>query len=441
MNDDVKLFNSKNEYLSNLYDNVEAYDFYRDIFPEGSFERKGIYSDNKANGIAVVIDNDKYKRVTVTDELSQIKDLIENDFVIFNGIGYFGKERTMYNSSLLYALIFDIDGLNDLNKLVNLLSHVTNGINPLPTYLVNSGHGVHLYYVFKEPIPLYNHMKEQLKRMKYHLTGKLWNMYVSNIQEVQYQGLNQGFRMVGSPTKFGKEHRIQAFRIGDKVDIDYLNSFIHEKEDKVKEMHYHSSLTLKEAAEKYPDWYERKIINKERTNSWTVKRDLYDWWIDKVKEGATYGHRYFCIMALSIYAIKCNISYKELEEDALSLIPFLNNLNPLEPFTSQDVLSALNSYDESYKNFPRDDIEKITAIDIPKNKRNGRSQQLHLRIARSTLDIMNEENGSPLQGRKSKREEVTKFIEMNPGLNPTELAKELGVSRTTIYKYLKNERP
>ena len=148
---------------------------------------------------------------------------MNHDFVILNALSYFGNERTMRNATLMYAMIFDIDGLSDLNKLKNLISHVTGKerINPRPTYLVNSGHGFHLYYVFKEPIPLYNHLKEPLKRMKYHLTGRLWNKYVSDIEEPQYQGLNQGFRMVGSPTKFGTDYRLTAFKIGDKIDLDY----------------------------------------------------------------------------------------------------------------------------------------------------------------------------------------------------------------------------
>lgn len=431
--EDASLFIEKNEYLENMYSSVEPYFFYRDIFPKGSFERQGYYDDNKPNGIAVIINKDKFKRVTITDELNQVEELIKNNFVILNGIGYFGKERTMRNGSMLHAMIFDIDGLSDMSKLKNLISHVSTGISPLPTYIVNSGHGVHLYYVFEEPIPLYNHLKEPLKKMKYLLTARLWNMYVSDIKEVQYQGLNQGFRMVGSPTKFGKDHRVTAFKVGEKVTLDYLNNFISEEADKVKHIQYKSTMSLSEAKEKFPDWYQKKIIEKRKDSYWVVKEDLYLWWIRKIKDGATYGHRYFCIMALSIFAVKCNISYDRLKRDAMDLIPFLNNLNPEEPFTEKDVLSALNSYSDSYKNFPREDIEKITAIEIPKNKRNGRPQKLHLQIARATRDIVNPD----WRGNKSKEELVIQYIKENPRESPTQIARALNVSRPTVYKYLK----
>lgn len=430
---DVDLFISKNKYLKELYEEVNYKDFYRDIFPEGSFERKMKYSDRKGNGIAVVIEDESYRRTTITDDLKEIDKLIENQFVISNGISYFGKERTLRNATLMYAMIFDIDGLSDLNKIVNLNSHIVNDISPKPTYLVNSGHGVHLYYVFEEPIPLYNHLKEPLRRLKYVLTSRLWNMYVSDIKEIQYQGLNQGFRMVGSPTKLGFDYKLSAFKTGEKISLDYLNKYVSDDKDKIKTTDYVSTMTLEESKLAYPDWYHRKITNKEDSKTWVIKRDLYDWWIRKIKDGATYGHRYFCIMALSIYAIKCNIPYDELEKDAIELIPFLNKLNPEEPFSLNDVLSALNSYDESYKNFPREDIAKITAIDIPENKRNGRTQEQHLQIARATRDIVNPD----WRGNKSKEVIVRDYIEKHPNKTPTEISRELQVSRPTVYKYMK----
>ena len=443
MQNDIALFNEKNDYLSEVFKEVNYRDFYRDLFPIGSFERKGIYEDKKGNGIAIAVNADRHSRYTVTDELSEIDDLIDNDFVVMNGISYFGKQRIMKNANLMYALIFDIDGISDMGNLKTLIHHFNSDITPKPTYLVNSGHGVHLYFVFKEPIPLYNHLKEPLKRLKYDLTKKIWNPYVSNIKEVQFQGLNQAFRMVGSPTKFGKNYRLKAYKTGDKVELDYLNKFVFEKENMVLETSYKSELTLEQAKEKYPDWYERKIVNQEDKGSWTVNRALYDWWIEQIQTGATYGHRYFCVMALSIYAVKCDIPFEELEKDAYSLIPALNNIRPDEPFTKHDIDSALKAYDPSYKNFPRADIEKITSITIPKNKRNYRSQKDHIQIMNAMKNIKRElgelNEGRP-KGSGTKEKLVKDFIKKNPDKSVTEIARELNVSRPTVYKYLKKSK-
>jgi len=36
-----ELYREKNEHLEKFLEPVEPYEFYREIFPEGSFERKG----------------------------------------------------------------------------------------------------------------------------------------------------------------------------------------------------------------------------------------------------------------------------------------------------------------------------------------------------------------------------------------------------------------
>ena len=42
------LYREKNEHLTRFLEPVEPYEFYREIFPEGSFERKGHYEDGRA---------------------------------------------------------------------------------------------------------------------------------------------------------------------------------------------------------------------------------------------------------------------------------------------------------------------------------------------------------------------------------------------------------
>ncbi len=80
-----ELYREKNEHLEKFLEPVEPYEFYREIFPEGSFERKGHFEDRKGNGIAVTVaksevdkatgialqieGDGKAKRCTVTDEL------------------------------------------------------------------------------------------------------------------------------------------------------------------------------------------------------------------------------------------------------------------------------------------------------------------------------------------------------------------------------------
>ena len=56
---DKQLFKMKNEWLGQFYEEVKPKDFYRAVFPEGSFEREGHPEDEKCNGVLTVIEGEK----------------------------------------------------------------------------------------------------------------------------------------------------------------------------------------------------------------------------------------------------------------------------------------------------------------------------------------------------------------------------------------------
>lgn len=105
--------------LENSFKEVYASDFYRDIFPIGSFEEKGVYKKGKYNGIAVsiVAGDSKAKRYTVTDDLEIIDTLVEtDDFCIMSPISYAGKSRKSEFARFLYAMAIDLDGVDTLDE-------------------------------------------------------------------------------------------------------------------------------------------------------------------------------------------------------------------------------------------------------------------------------------------------------------------------------------
>lgn len=123
-------------------------------------------------------------------------------------ISYIGKERISCNARILYALTIDLDGViikKDGNPFgLRTLFHQINDIDrlPMPTFLVYSGTGLHLYYVFEESIMLFPDAVKQLQKYKRELTRLIWQGYITNLENnVQYESLFQGFRVVGSITK------------------------------------------------------------------------------------------------------------------------------------------------------------------------------------------------------------------------------------------------
>ena len=428
------------KYLEQYYDELEPFDFYRNIFPIGDLEEAGKQEQGKYNAIAVELfpKDSKYKafNYVITDDLEKLNQLLSSDnFIIISPISYIGKNRTADNARYIYAMAIDLDGITEEHYLIDLLHQIKIEYIPKPTYIVWSGTGIHLYYQFIKPIPCYKHITDRLSELKKALTNKIWNTYTTSLSnKIQLESLFQGFRLVGGITKNG--NRTRAFSIGDKVSIDYLNDFV-EKEYRLLDFEYKNDLTLEKAKKLYPEWYEKRIINKEKRGRWITNKAVYDWWKRKLTAEIKEGHRYYGVMVLAVYAKKCNIPFDRLEQDAYGLIELMEQLTITEEnhFTTDDILSALEMYNDNYITFPIDSITMLTDINIEKNKRNYRKQEIHLKLARANKMILKEEGLMKKEGRPSKEKIVIEWRIKNPTKKKSDCIKETGLSKPTVSKH------
>ena len=439
-------------YLYTYYDEVEPIEFYRDIFNH-DLQEKGNFEQGRYNGIAVEVTKEKKEdgknkilRHTITDDLEKINEMIQRDnFCLMSPISYVGKSRNSDNARVLYALTIDLDGVIILEDgrpqgIIDLF-HQIEKIHriPLPTYIVSSGTGLHLYYVFKKPILLYKNVVEQLQKYKHRLTDIIWQGYITKLEDnVQFESLFQGFRVVGTITKRGT--RARAFLTGEKVDFDYMNEFVSD-EYKVTDINYKSKLSLAAAKEKYPEWYEKRIVKKQAPNTWHCSRAVYDWWKNKILEGGKVGHRYYCLMCLSVYARKCGIDEKELEKDAFLLMDFLDDIsdNDDNRFTEGDVLDSLQAFQDKYITFPIDAISRLTDIRIDKNKRNGRQRAEHVKLM-NAMKIFKKSIGEEVKdgrpkGSGTKKNIISAWREQHPDGTKAECIRDTGISKPTVYKW------
>ena len=412
-------------------------------------EQPGFY---KSNPIMVYQKEKKIRRkIVYVDELDALlREAAEADWAFLGGCTYFGKANKQQNASKLHALIFDIDGVT-VDTLTNFFftCDCTNDIYPRPNYISLSGHGVHLYYVFDKPIDLYPEVKMQLKELKYSLTVKLWNKYTSTEKKIQYQGINQSFRVFGSKCKASSQRkRCKVFSYRKELwHVEDLAQYGIPKIDFKILKKYDTKYPLQKAKELFPEWYEKVVINGDHSPTyWRISEKvhgndpyaLYHWWLKKIKAGASVGHRYFCLMTLAIYAAKCDLPYKILEKDAGELQQFFNAMSHEKPFSIYDMWSALDCYDERYKTFPADDIARLTAIPIKKNKRNYRKQDLHLKLARANRDILQMEKGTrwdEYNGRKPKKDIVEEWRKSHPDGKKADCIRDTGLSKPTVYRW------
>lgn len=436
------------EKLIKRFEPVEPMTFYREIFPAGELDEWGANTKGKYAAIAVEIlkqphDKQLIKRYTVTDDLDTIDELQQSEgFCIIAPISYVGKCRKSENARFMYALVVELDNLieeDGLERLINQWSERVYWI-PRPTYTVASGTGLHLYYLFEKPIPLFPNVVKELQRFKRELTEKIWNRHVTTNtgDKIQQESIFQPFRMVGTLTKKGD--KTEAFRTGEPVSIEYMNRYVS-PENQVTQIYKHK-YSLADAKEKFPEWYEKRVVRHEPKGRWVCKRDLYDWWKRRITAEAVVGHRYYCMMILAIYAVKCNIPQEELEQDCFSLMGVFEGRtdNDTNHFTEKDVVSALQSFeDKGVVTYPLNSIVNRSGIHVERNKRNFRKRAIHVKYMNNQRAFKVEmgecTNGGRPKGSGEKSKIVEEWQQQHPTGTKAECHRDTGLDPKTIRKW------
>lgn len=424
---------SCSEYLASLFPEVAPLGFYRDLFPVGALDQRNAMTKGKYCGIAVqVVGKNKAKRFTVTDELDNIEELVSSDdFTVISPLSYAGKTQKAEAQRDCYAIAIDLDSIR-FNKddepqgLMDLFSQIERAkILPRPTYIVaSSDKNVHVYYLLDEPIHLFKSNKESLSRYKTWLTWSLWNYYITKEYEnVQQEPIGQSMRAVGSITK-DKKGRVRAFRVGDRVSVEYLNSFCRDEDKRIDIWSANDSQYPREA-------------RKDRKESFT-NQAFYDWYQRQLPTYAREGKRYFALMVLAIIARKCGISRDQLEKDALSWVKPFDELttDSGNHFDEADALKAITAYDKQHFIFmKRETLVKLSGVPMEANKRNGRKQAQHM-VYMNGINALRKSMGESI-GRTTKREEIFNYLKDNPCASWEIIASKFEVSRATAYRHIK----
>lgn len=473
--------------------------FYRDVFPEGFLqerwaegERRSEF-DGKPNAIALKfgpktrkqlvkgekVDVPVIERFTITDDLEGVSTLVkasiaENAPVYMAPVSWYGRNNKAANARFLHAFAVDLDGVTPV-KLGSVLKQMRNGHDPanekwvsMPqaSYIVMSGRGLHLYYLLDRPVPLIPAVVPFLQQLKRRLTDVVWTDYTSEDgnEGRQYQGIYQGFRMPGTTTRLNgrgvdakdtNKYEALAFMYAPdgaseprRVTLDYLVDYCGIRGKEIPGELYRILETkggrtpLAEAKAKWPEWYERRVVQGEEKEGYDTNRGAYDSWLSRIEDEAVVHGRYFAVLALVAYAVKCNVPLEDLERDAYALVPALDKLSddPGNRFTDYDVACAFSAYGSNDLRFWKNEYMcRRAKIARHENKHNGRPQGEHLKIARFARDLNYDEPGGWINknGAPTKRDEIRAYAAEHPEASQRAIAKALGVSPTTVNKWLK----
>lgn len=408
-------FEEKNMVLAGFGEQVSAATLYEDIFEDLDTEVP-----------VVIIDEDEEKKIqkmTVGDALAF--SACRND-VLLGGSTYFNNYISKRTAKDVHALIIDMDNVYS-GTLQNALQRDWRSGNDevfaKPTYIVNSGTGLHLYFVFDEPVPVFADSRENLDKV-YRALAVQQSRRVYVNKQVQWFG--QDFRMAGGLNKYEWENTV--FRIGEKWDIDELAKAVG------IEAHF---IRRGEPRQKKPA--ERKKKRNAR-QGWKVNRAFYDCALRNCTEKTKEGNRYMSMCALSVIAWKCGVPQEELERDLLSLLPGYNK-GATRKVREREVYSAMKMYNSKAMLTQRETLEHWQGWEYTPVKRNGRRRNVHLMGARAIQEINDRVNGTNWRegnGRLSKKDIIKQWRKENPYKSKTECSRELGISRPTVYKWWDN---
>lgn len=446
-------FEEKNKRLQSTYGApVEPKKFLRGVFGRGNLQaNKEDKNSGKPNAIAFyrTTKTNKHAPGILYDDLDddKIKYLSKQKDCFLLPCGFYGRRWTAERADCIFAMVFDLDEVEE-NHLSNLLFQLQNKVIPQPTYIVNSGHGLHLWYVLEQPIKMNLQNKNTITKyvdgLKYDL-GKyrIFTSYLCGSPEQGFQSYVHAYRMPGSATKMGAPYIVTAFKSGKKVTLAYLADFTTGNFKETLE-ESPSKYTLEECKTLFPQWYERITTGKICT--YPRNPAIYESYLKRLETEATYKHRYYCIYTLAATAAQCDIEYEKLKEDAYSLLPRFVELSDEDIFTPEDIEDALrNYYAPDALKMSNARKTKNTAIEFKQARRNGRKREEHLKIARAMQGVIDpgaewrNKDGRP-KGSGTKEHIIKEWREENPDGTKADCIRSTGISKPTVYKYWNTEK-
>ena len=416
--------------------------------------------DRKTGGY---IWKDRAEKFDITRSLSECINLRGPDIVkvISSPILYAGRSRTKERARSIWGIAVDLDKVSteNLRTLIRFIDKFEYTLKP--SMIVSSGGGLHLYYLFPKGVGTQTSTVRALQRLKHNMTKNLWNsLFSSDPNPDLHQGIWQGFRVPGTPTKMPKQmvvgfvpeeipyYTVRELNkwfqpvISELIERDNKPLTEEEIEAVDNNKYLPSKISFKEAKIKWPEWNTDKTAGQ-----WYSNRKLYDWWLNEVIRSGraskedfkgtiplASGRRFYWILALVAYAKKCGIAYEELRTDAYSLLEQFDSLTVDEHnhFTPLDIESALKFYHKTGKDsvarFTKNYIGAKTHYQFKSTKRNGRTREENLIIARTARDVNDrkyDRQWDKNNGRKTAKLQVQLWCMDHPyNCSKTQCAKE-----------------
>jgi hypothetical protein len=389
----VNEFIEKNKILSKSYTQIQPLEFLEKYFEK------------------IFILKETFGRIEYisTDDLAE-HFLYSDVYIYYNNYDKYPKNKLLTDINFL---IVDIDGISS-KELRQLVNYTLKAIKYKPSYVLNSGSGIHLIYCIKRINLEQNYIKYyNFKKFINNVNLALQRRFVrkNSNYKVDIHSITQPYRLPGSATKLGKQSVL--FQVSDKVyNINEIAKWLHVELPKP----INKPKNKNENRKKYND---NNLLYIPRNN-----QQFYTWLLGK-KDEVVVGNRYMYLFSVAIAAYKTRIPKTNLEKDLYNLVAYFNSRDHIK-IKEQEVEKALKGYNNKAVTVRWQTMSNWTGIqsDI---KRNYCSRKIHLKKMNSIRRLNSEDLA-----------EKAKSL-IKKGYKKADVARILKISRQHVYRLINKD--
>lgn len=466
-------FEWKSDLLSTLADEVDFDTFYEDYMFHELYNQEYEY-DYKVSMTEYAQNDNEKTRIRAID-VDEIGDYLEQNNVCISPVLYYNNHRKKALMNLVCAFVLDIDKCRP-NHLRRFFMLFDEGRLLRPTFVVNSGSGVHFYYVLDKAFQIDTVNNAANRLIAEEIYKQLYNDVIikEHWREAQRHWLGQDYRIVNSKTKLNLVS--QAFKTGEVYSIDELTK--HYKITVEKDKRYaspkqvsYAKLIAKNLKIEVPDFTNHQetafFINQNKDAAYEIRRknrELFEerqkkleekyakgekkrkprkWYNDTMeyaKDKTKAGHRFTTLKALCHIAKLENINEEKFLKDLHELVDYWcqkdwegdnfnkNNVEAIERYWNNiDKYQASSKTLEEYLGY---EFKRIPV------RRNDREQKVHLARIRKMQEFDDPEaTWRNKEGAPTKKQQVQEWRKNNPGGKKIDCERDTGLSRHTVLKW------
>ena len=328
-------------------------------------------------------------------------------------VPYCDFKKNYYHSKTLEAVrafVNDCDGVTS-TRLNKILKYLWDSLPAEPTYIVNSGKGVHFIYALNTPVRVKG-LRWSINRLNEAIQSRF-----SELLKVDKHPVVHPYRFPGFRTKI--DTTASVFKVREPYTFEEL-------------MKLFKLTPPREARRREKKRTEGKAKIYVLPNG---RRAFFEWVLRRLfKNPPIPGRRHNSFFALGIVSYKCRreVPYEEAVETIPMVYEDMMDRNLHIGFSIEEAYEAFHKgYKPDYVRASWKYLCELLGWEYRPNKRNGRKREEHLEIM-NILRLARKE--------LKRRKYLTQILELKQkGLSQRQISRLLGIPQRTIRDWLKKD--